>query len=263
MTLNRQQIILITSCVGLFIVLYFGCDTKPPEVKNSEKSLVNTIEATSIQNIMKDAGGKLDQEQHIVIDYMTKSLGSEEDSSRIERLEALSSKWYEFGFPSIAGYYAEEIANKRNTEDAWSICGTTYTLCIKLSEQQDVKDFCAGRALKAFESAISLNPSNIDHRINMALVNVENPPNGQPMTGILQLRELNEKYPENVAVLNQLARLAIRTNQIDKALERLEQAIAIEPENKNTNCLLAEAYGLAGQAPREESYREKCLTLSR
>ena len=49
MTLNKSQWALIAGAVVLFGVLYFGCDTTPPEIKDSEKSRSINIEATSVQ----------------------------------------------------------------------------------------------------------------------------------------------------------------------------------------------------------------------
>ena len=259
MTLNNNQWALIIGAFVLFGVLYFGCDTTPPEIKDSEKSRSMNIEATSVQNIMRDAAASMTREQRAVIDLINKEMEESTDSTKTEYFIQLSSKWYEYGYPAIAGHYAQLVAEDVNDENSWSIAGTTYTLCIKASQDQIIKDFCSGRARKAFESALSLNPDNINHRINMALVNVENPPNGMPMTGILQLRELNEQYPESTAVINQLARLAIRTGQYDRAIERLTQALSLDPENQTSICLIAEAYELSGKASEGTIYREKCL----
>jgi cytochrome c-type biogenesis protein CcmH/NrfG len=85
-----------------------------------------------------------------------------------------------------------------------------------------VKAFCNQRAVQAFENAISLNPDNASHRLNLALTYTEMPPEDNPMKGILLLRELQEQYPENTQVLNALGRLAIQTGQYARAVERLD-----------------------------------------
>lgn len=263
MNLTKNQIVLIISCLVLFGIIYFGCDTTPPEIREVEKSISQNIETTSIQNIVVDARKKMSREQIAIIDLLKSDLDNATDSTKVENLINLSSKWYEFGNAALSGYYAQQVAEINNDEISWSVSGTTYTLCVKTTEDQNVRDFCSGRALKSFENALSLNPDNVETKINMALVNVENPPNGQPMTGILQLRDLVAKYPENTSVLNQLAKLAIRTNQIDKALERLNTSIGLDPDKIATNCLLAEALSLAGRAVEGEQYKEKCLQQNR
>jgi len=72
------------------------------------------------------------------------------------------------------------------------------------------------------------------------------------------LLKLNENNPDNVQVLNQLARLSLRTNQTDKAILRLEKAISLEPENNNSICLLAQAYAQAGNDAKTLEFQNKC-----
>lgn len=260
--MNKSQIIVLIGATVLFFILYFGFGIIPPKQKSLEKSRTLNIEATSISNLIKDATPKLDKDKQSLIDAMNLDLQNSgtDTMKRVVVLRSLSGMWYDFGFPSIAGNYAEEIASIQKSEDAWSITGTTYALCVKQStEDAKVKEFCSKRAVKAFEKAISLAPNNIEHRINLAICFVDNADKDNPMQGILMLRDLNSKYPENVAVLNQLGKLALQTNQIEKALERLESAIKLEPNNNITICLLATAYSNAGNQAKADEFKNKCV----
>ena len=78
------------------------------------------------------------------------------------------------------------------------------------------------------------------------------------MKGILMLLELNKQYPDNVGVLLQLGRLALGTNQLEKAVERLRTLLEIQPDNKEAHCLLAEAYSKMGQSQKAETEFEIC-----
>ncbi len=258
MQLNKYQFILIAFSIVAFLTMYFGCETKSKNIQALEKSRALSMEVTGIQNIINEAKKKLTQNQLSTLETMTAQL-EKDTANRQATLKLLASEWYKCGHAAVSGHYAEEIATKSNTEDAWSIAGTTYVFGIKTATDEKTKEFCKSRAIKAFENAISLNPSNIDHQINMALCYVERPSQDNPMKGILMLRELNTKYPDNIGVLTQLARLALKTNQIDKALERLNQALKLDSKNKTTLCLLAEAYGLANDVQNAEVFKKKCL----
>ena len=78
------------------------------------------------------------------------------------------------------------------------------------------------------------------------------------MKGILMLRDLIEKEPENVLVLSTLGRFAIQTGQFEKAIERLEKAISLDPKNNKANCLLAQAYQGVGNAEKAAEYANIC-----
>ena len=260
--LNKKQSIVIAIAVLIFGVLYFVLDTKPSKQKLLEKSRSANFESTGIQLIFKDAKASLKKDQLDVIEAAEVQLKNASVDSLKEKAKVeLSQLWFRSGHPAVAGFYAEEIAEIKNDEDSWAIAGTTYLYGVQSYEEEKLKDFCAKRSRKTLEKASSLNPDNVDHKINLALGYVEFPPKDNPMAGILQLVGLNKKYPENVKVLNQLGRLAIRTNQIDKAIERLSAAEAIDKNNKTTICLLAEAYSKKENETLYTTYSVRCKEL--
>jgi tetratricopeptide (TPR) repeat protein len=258
MGLNNSQKILIAATFMVSFLLFFGFDYKPKNIKTLEKSRVNNLEATSIDNLLLEARKNLTSEQSTILESFKENTSSKVDSIKVEALKKYSSMWYEYGFATISAYFAEEVAKVENLASSWSIAGTTYTIAMKGTDDELEKEYARNRAIGAFESALSLEPEVVSHKINLALVNVESPPKDQPMKGILMLRDLNTAYPKDVAVMNQLARLALQTNQIDKAIERLETAISIESENNVTICLLAEAYNLKGLEAKSQEFAERC-----
>ena len=142
--------------------------------------------------------------------------------------------------------------------ESWGISGTTYGLCIKRSQKEKEREFCLTKALEALENAISLDPENLDYQINRAVILAENPPKENPMRGVLLLLEMNKKFPKNVPVINNIAKFALQTNQLDKAEQRLLGALKIEPENVMTNCLLAQLYTTLGDKDKALTFREIC-----
>lgn len=258
MQLNRNQSILIGSMIVLFCVIYFGLKTKPKAQRDLEMSRSAKIEATGIQNIVMESKKTLSKDDLNVIEAMqTEYQSAAADEDKIEKAKNLASKWYEFGSPIVSGYYAEEIAKIENTKDAWSITGTTYAIGIKNSTSEKNIQFAKGRAVKAFEKAITMSDDNINDKINLALIYVDHP-DESPMQGIQMLLKLNESNPENVQVLNQLARLGIRTGQFDKAIQRLQKALSLEPDNNTSICLIAQAYEKSGQAALAKEFQDKC-----
>jgi tetratricopeptide (TPR) repeat protein len=258
--MTKTQIATILGSVILVFALYFGFDRVDPDQKSLEKSRMINIESTGIDNLVKEAGEKLDARQKSLIEAIQLDLSKTQDTVRkVELLKTLSGTWFDMGFPAISGYYAEEVAAIIKTEESWSMAGTTYALGVKNAADEKTREFCSGRAVKAFEKAISLAPDKIEPRLNLAICYTDNPPKDNPMQGILMMRELNAKYPENVGVLNQLGRLAIETNQTERALERLEKALSLEPGNNTTICLLAKAYQQAGKEALAKEFNNKCV----
>jgi len=258
MNISRNQSILIAGMVALFCLIYFGLPTKPKEQRDLEMSRSAKIEATGIQNIVMESKKTLTKDELNVIEAMqTEYQNAASNEEKVDKAKNLASKWYEFGSPIVSGYYAEAIAKIENTQETWSIAGTTYSIGMKNSKFDKYLQFAKGRAIKAFETAITMSDDNVTDKINLALIYVDHP-DGGPMQGIQMLLKLNETYPENVQVLNQLARLGIRTNQFDKAIQRLQKALSLEPDNNTSICLIALAYEKSGQASLAKEFQDKC-----
>ncbi|MBL7806476.1 MAG: hypothetical protein JNN28_01600 [Saprospiraceae bacterium] len=257
--MNKAQIATIVAAIVLFSGLYFGFDTKPSKQQAIEKSRSLQGESTSFQSLLEDATAHLTPAQTAQVTELQKQLdasGSEQE--KIQLLKKLSGLWYDFGQMPVAGGFAEQVAELENADSSWSVAGGTFFNGLMANQDPIVRQYCAKHAVKAFESAASLAPEKVEHRVNLALVYAENPPPDNPMQAVLMLRDLETKHPESASVYNALGRLAIKTGQWQKAIERLEKSWSLENKNPNTPCLLARAYEGAGNATKATEWAERC-----
>jgi thioredoxin-like negative regulator of GroEL len=252
--MNRAQIIVILSGLALFFILYFGCDAQSKEQKKATNAVALTLENLNPASLIEQATATLTPAQRADIQPLTDKLATESTPSV---LKPLSAAWHNAGHDEVAAIYAQRVADAEKTDEAWSIAGANFYLALQKATDPNLREFCSKRAAEAFQNAASLNPTKLEHRLNMALCFVENPPADNPMKGILQLRELDAQNPENTVVNFQLARLAIKTGQFDKAIVRLERIIAKEPQNTRFICLLADAYAGKGD-PKAAEWKAKC-----
>lgn len=254
--MNRLQWIIVGLSVALFAVLYFGFDLKT-EVQQRQTELRSAeLESTDITLLRRAAADSLkvaDRNDLRILEQQVEL--SNTDSMKAEAYIELSSFWYRTQHLAIAGYYAQEVAIIRETEQAWSIAGTTYAICTQREEGQQIKQFCSNRAVKAFESAISLNPNNIQHKVNLALTYLETE---NPMAGVQMLLKLNRENPENVLVLNTLGDQSLRSNQLDKAEQRYLSVIDFDPNNNRAICALADLYNRMEQTTKAQLYQNRC-----
>lgn len=260
--MNSTQKSTIGFFLTLFAVLYFGFDTKPSDHGLIEKSRALKMSTTDVSILKREAQNTLSNTQKGRIEILNAQLNSALDTiERVGYMKELSGAWFEFGYPSVAGSYAEDIANIEDTDEAWGIAATTYALGIGNSNSEKEKKFCKEKAMNAFDIAISLDSKEIRHQINKAVTLADHPDEDNPMKGILQLMDLNKMNPENVAVINQLAKLGMKTNQLDKALERLKTALKLQPENITSICLMAELLTRRNESADAEEYINKCNSL--
>ena len=257
--MTKAQIGVIIGAILLVFGLYFGMETKPPKQKLVEKSRANSIEKTSVQNLLRDAKQALSLTDRQYLNSLESvAASSQTDSSRSSVYKQLSSRWFQLGKPAIAGHFAERVAEIEGTEESWSIAGTTFAYALTSNAEAKVKDYSMDRARQCFENAMSINPENIQHRLNLAICYAEYPPAENPMKGIQLLLELNRNYPEEPTVLLQLGRFGLQTGQYEKAAARLKKALQLDPESRSAACLLVEALTGMGKMDEAEEYAKQC-----
>lgn len=261
--MGRPQYVAIAIAMGLFALLYWGLDYISPAMRDRAAGTSGMLTSTSAQALIREASESLDARAEAEIHGFEKMLeGASNDARKVELLKQLSGAWYRARQPALAGHYAEQVAELMPSDTSWGIAATTYSLCLRadsLSAKQIA--FCTERAIISYETAISLAPEQTSHKLNLAIHLAENPPADNPMRGILILRELNQANPDDVAVLLQLGRLALQTNQLERAMERLTRATTLEPDNRLGQCLLAEAARRSGNATLAQSAEAACQGL--
>ncbi len=257
--MNKAQYLAVFGALALFLGLYFGFDTKTDKQKTTELSRSLQAESTSLETLIADATAHLSPNQSAQVSELEQQIKSAaNDAERADILKRLSGLWYQLGQIPVAGGFAEQVAEIENADSSWSVAGATFFNGLTASQDPVIRKFCADHAVKAFESAASLNPAKPEHRVNLALVYAENPPPNNPMQAVLMLRELESKHPDNPAVYNALGRLAIKTGQWERAVERLEKAWSLDKQNSNTPCLLAKAYEGVGNTTKATEFAGIC-----
>jgi predicted Zn-dependent protease len=260
--MQRPQYVALLAALVLFLGLYLGFSTKPDKQKVVEQSRSLRGSSTSLDNLIADAREHLSDSQAATLAQLEAAVAAAPvDSARAEPLKRLSAWWYEAGQLPIAGGVAVQVAEIEQTDDAWSVAGATFYTALTEATAPIIRSFCADNAVSAFESAASLRPEQVEHRVNLALVYAENPKPDDPMRAVTLLRELESQHPDNPAVYNALGRLAIKTGQWERAIQRLEKAYSLDPKNPNTPCLLSKAYEGIGQEEQATKFAKICKAL--
>lgn len=261
--MGRTQWIAAGATALLLLLTYWGCPVRPPEA-GAELQRAPTS-ATGLESLIRSVKDDLAPAQIATLANLEERLELAETSeTEAERplLEQLAGEWFRAGQPAISGIYARRIAEDSGEAEDWSIAATTFSLCLQRDDVDDkTRQFCAAQAEESYQSAISITPDDVDARINLAVSYTDYPPQNEPMKGILMLRDLEKQYPENARVFITLAQLAIRTNQLDRAVQRLEKAVELEPNNPDAVCPLARVYEQLNQAEKAVSLIERCQQL--
>ena len=257
--LKKEQFYYTLGAIVLLAVLYFGFDIHPSTHKALEKSRALNTREYDIASYQAEAKKSLKEDEIGYLETLEAQVQhAGQDSARLNILKQLSGYWYKLGNPVMAGLYAKEVAEKENSGLSWSITGTTFASGLQQELDEKQKLFARDQALEAFENAISLEPAVVDHRVNQALCYIELPEAGQPMKGIQMLAGLATSYPDSPAPPYQLARLAVRTGQYERALTRIEQALKLDPTDSRIACLAIDIYTALNKPAEAAQLADKC-----
>jgi tetratricopeptide (TPR) repeat protein len=241
MKLNITQIGAIASAIVLLLLLQFVVRSRPSA--KPAKAMPNVVAATNVDFAQILLATKKDLpaaalEKINALETELKAATTPEN--RVVVLKKLASEWYTQGKFVISGQYATDIATLNPSDSAWSMAGTTFMFALREQNNENLRTFAAANATKAFEHALSLNPTAIGNKINLALSFVDGSEN--PMKGIGMLTALTKEYPNDPTIFMTLGKLAMRTGQYDKAVGRFEKVIELDKTNKAAHCLLADAF---------------------
>lgn len=139
-------------------------------------------------------------------------------------------------------YYNAEAAKLENSEK--SLTFAAHLFVDDLPDERDPlrQNFYATNAKVLFEKALQLNPDNDSSKIGLGLCYMFGGISDNPMEGILPIRAIAEKDPDNMYAQKVLALGGLQSGQIDKAIERFNIILAKEPDNIEMLFRLADVY---------------------
>ena len=109
-----------------------------------------------------------------------------------------------------------------------------------------------------FTKVLEAEPKNLEVKTKMAMTYISS---SSPMQGILMLREVLKEDPENELALFNMGMLSIQSRQFDRAIERLEQLIVVNPRHIQGQLLLGVAYMNKGDKVKAKAQFEKVKQL--
>jgi Tfp pilus assembly protein PilF len=83
-----------------------------------------------------------------------------------------------------------------------------------------------------------------------------------PMQAVLTIRDIAERFPDNVKANFTLGVMSLQTNQLDKAIQRFQKVIESDNEHMEARRLLANTYLNAGDTATALSSIEKAIEIA-
>jgi tetratricopeptide (TPR) repeat protein len=253
------QIALSISSIALIGVLYFFVPTtaKKESTSNTQSAVAAENHEHSDFDIATYKVGKI---SNLPEDIQNQIKALEKESSSKEALLQLNELYIQNKIPLLACETIKAIAENSGNDVDWNKAGDAY-MALSMIEEKDaaLAHYAMEAAISAYKQATEINPENTDYKISLASAIMKL--GEEVMQGVQILLGIIENNPDHIPANLILGRYGIVSGQYDKAIQRLEKVVKLDPTNTEAYFYLAEAYNGIGRKQDAIETFEQCKKL--
>jgi tetratricopeptide (TPR) repeat protein len=243
---KKQQFLLVGVSLIIFVLLYFFGKTVPPKTTPAAVNTTQQGDAQSItfEDLLAKAKERISPAQAERLSKLENSVirGDIQDQ-QIHVYHQLARFWADSAhiFEPYA-YYTAEAAKLENSEKSLTFAAHLFLDNLLTEGQPAMQHWLGMNAKVLLEKAIAINPANDSSKIGLGACYLFGNISDNPMQGILAVRDIAEKNPDNLYAQMILGLGGKKSGQYDKAIERFSIIVKKEPQNIEALLNLAECY---------------------
>jgi tetratricopeptide (TPR) repeat protein len=261
---RKQQLILIFTGVLLLVGLYFfGNTVNPNKPAQPVATAANAPAVLTTEQVIAKYEQQLNTAQIQKLAQLNNSVvRGDVHEQQIHVYHQLASYWTDtLHQGEIGAYYTGEAAKLENSEK--NLTFAAHLLLDNLMSSTDVsmQRWLATQAKELFDKALIINPNNDSSKIGVGVCYMFGNISDSPMQGILAIREIAEKDPDNLYAQMMLGLGGIQSGQYDKAIERFLTIIKKQPDNIEAILNVAAAYEHTGDKANAVKWYKDALGI--
>lgn len=257
---RKTQIGILITAVVLFVLLFIAPKKHLAKAETASADEhaghAHETEAT-IESFLTNASKSLSLKEKTEFDDLVAAAGkSVVDTAWVPVVQF----WDRLRRPDFASFYAEKIADRKQTAEAYLKAGDRYFYSVQFTKDASEIPALYQSAMRCYEKALKKEPGNTEAKIQLAACYVEG--SSDPMKGIALLREVEKTDSNNVKLQLSFAFFSVKSGQWDRAIKRFEKVLEIDPQYIEAYLHLADAYEQQGQNARTIEMLEKYAALT-
>lgn len=247
--MKKPQVFVVAIALILLGSLYFLA----PRSSNALKAPSNnTTENQSVtnQSVIDGAKTNLSAEQKISLLSIENQLSRSKNTADSLTYTIKLAKFWADSANRLAPYlyYSYSAALLENSEKSLTFAAQQIiNNLITPDAPPALLPWMAGNAKVLLEKALEMNPNNDSATINLGACYLFGNISDNPMQGILKVKQVVDKNPQNAYGQFILALGGKKSGQYDKAIERFLIVTQMQPSNLEAMVHLAECYELANK----------------
>lgn len=264
--MSRTKIFLSIGALLLVIALFL---LPKVVVDNEESASVENADRSAESSPASTAGDMHDTtlapETQILVNNLRENVNDSEDNEKIVIFaDSLASVFKSHNLLDSAAKYLAIAADESATFNTYKRAGDAYyeafTFAMDQNKANELAEKSRAYYTKAKETGNGEKKQVLDMDANTAMTYIAS---SNPMRGIGMLTEILEKDSEHEAAIYNLGILSIQSTQYDKAVERFEKLVSLNPENLQAQFYLGLSYKEAGDFDKARKQFEKVKELDK
>jgi tetratricopeptide (TPR) repeat protein len=159
-------------------------------------------------------------------------------------------------------WYEAEAARLENSEKSLTFAAHLILENLRNEESDQLKRWKALQAKDLFERSLRINDKNDSAIVGLGACYIFGNIADNPMEGILKVRQVVEKDSTNVFAQMTLGQGSLLSGQYDRAIERFEKVLALQPVNLEAILLMAEVFERKEDKANAIKWYSKALPLA-
>jgi tetratricopeptide (TPR) repeat protein len=249
---KKQYIIAAAGIAVVALLFIFGRTTEKKAPVKADSHTTEAHAAFDAAHLIEDAKQKLTPSQAIYITQLENSITrGDVPAQQVIAYDNLANFWKD-SVKLLEPYlfYTSEAAKLENSEKKLTFAAQLFLEGLRIEQDAARLDWMTTEAIGLFERGLKLNPSNDELRIGLGSCYVYGKGrSGNPqetMKGIQELLAVARKDSNNMKAQMVLGVGGLVSGQFDKALERFQRVVKVQPNNLEAIAYLADAYAAKG-----------------
>ncbi|MBS1764821.1 MAG: tetratricopeptide repeat protein [Bacteroidetes bacterium] len=230
MSASSKSIITVAAAIVLVFLFFLLPRYKKPADSAPVTSVITEFDFAGFE---KMAVTELKQQDKTILDSLL-------SDSKSGNTDSLISFWDRHEKPGISAFYAEQRAKKDITEKNYINAAFRYFDAYKAAKDSLSEMYFVNKAIACYTEVLKINPENLNAKTDLGICYAESAIN--PMQGITLLKEVVAKDPNHENAQLNLGFLSVRSRQYDKALERFNTVLKINPSRVDMYVFIGQTY---------------------
>lgn len=258
---KNHWIVIGLGLVLVALIYFFG--STAPSAKKQPSSLTQSSSAFTVDTILQHAKTKLSTGQVTRLSALENSvIRGDVKSQQLDVYHQLAHFWKDSARVfELYAWYEAEAARLENSEKTLTFAAHLFLDDLRFEREPRLQKWKAEQARDLFERSLKINPQNDSSQVGLGAVYIFGNITENPMEGIQRIRQVAERDSNHIFAQMMLAHGAVISGQYDRAIDRFERVIRMQPSNLEAVMMLAEVYERKADKQSAIDWYKKAMEL--